>query len=62
MKKPPSIKSYEEYVIAVMKVKDTWEARRLAMPCYVDYRNTLKVKQPQVFDKLKKMLNSFVGE
>lgn len=57
MKKPPSITNFSDYLKECREVSDIWQARRLSMPCYLGFKLELQIKHPQVWGRMKQILN-----
>lgn len=58
MKKEPSITSFEQYLKESREANDEWAARRLFMPVYRNFRESLEGAYPTIYLKLKKILNN----
>jgi len=57
-KKNFSQKDYEEYLKSCTIAKDIWEVRQLIIPSKLELREKMKTNSPQVWDRMKTILNS----
>lgn len=57
-KKNFSQKDYEEYLKSCTIAEDIWEVRQLMIPSKLELREKMKANSPQVWGRMKGILNS----
>jgi|14BtaG_2_1085337.scaffolds.fasta_scaffold01615_2 hypothetical protein len=51
-------KDYEEYLKSCTIAKEVWDVRQLMIPSKLELREKMKINSPQVWDRMKGILNS----
>tara|TARA_S200002703_G_scaffold31244_1_gene27230 strand:+ start:5772 stop:5966 length:195 start_codon:yes stop_codon:yes gene_type:complete len=60
-KKNFSQKDYNEYLKSCTIAEDIWEVRQLMIPSKLELREKMKTNSPQVWDRMKTILNSRIN-